>query len=42
MTQQNDGSWQAGASRDAVPTRPQGVPTKVTVFPDGRTQEERE
>jgi hypothetical protein len=25
-----------------VPTRPQGVPTKVTVFPDGRTQEERE
>jgi len=42
VTQQNDGSWQAGASRDAVPTRPQGVPTKVTVFPDGRTQEERE
>jgi hypothetical protein len=42
MTQQKDGSWQAGASRDAVPTRPQGVPTKVTVFPDGRTQEERE
>jgi hypothetical protein len=42
MTQQNDGSWQAGATRDAVPTRPQGVPTKVTVFPDGRTLEERE
>ena len=42
MTQQNDGSWLAGASRDAVPTRPQGVPTKVTVFPDGRTVEEHE
>ena len=42
MTQQNDGSWQAGATRDAVPTRPQGVPTKVTIFPDGRTLEERE
>jgi hypothetical protein len=42
MTQQNDGSWQAGATRDALPTRPQGVPTKVTVFPDGRTLEERE
>jgi hypothetical protein len=42
MTQQNDGSRQAGAIRDAVPTRPQGVPTKVTVFPDGRTLEERE
>jgi len=42
MTQQNDGSWLAGASRDAVPTRPQGVPTKVTIFPDGRTMEEHE
>jgi len=29
-------------SRDAVRTRPQGVPTKITVFPDGRTVEERE
>ena len=27
---------------DAVPTRPQGVPTKVTIFPDGRIVEERE
>jgi hypothetical protein len=42
MTQQNDGSWVAGASRDAVPTRPEGVPSKVTVFPDGSMQEERE
>ena len=42
MTQQNDGSWLAGANRDAVPTRPQGVATKVTIFPDGRTMEEHE
>ena len=42
MTQQNDGSWQALGSRDAVPTRPEGVPSKITVFPDGSTQEERE
>jgi hypothetical protein len=40
MTQQNDGSWQAGASRDAVPTRPAGEEGKATVFPDGRTMEE--
>jgi len=42
MTQQNDGSWLAGASRDVVSTRPEGVPSKVTVFPDGSMQEERE
>jgi hypothetical protein len=42
MSQRNDGAWQARASRDAVPTRPQGVPTKITVFPDGRTVEEHE
>jgi hypothetical protein len=42
ITRQNDGSWKAETSRDAVPTRPQGVPTKVTVFPDGRVLEERE
>jgi hypothetical protein len=42
MTQQNDGSWRADASQNAVPTRPQGVPTKVTIFPDGRMLEERE
>ena len=42
MTQQNDGPWQAGGTRDAAPTRPAGVPTKVMGFPDGRTLEERE
>jgi len=42
MTQQNDGSWRTDASRNAVPTRPQGVPSKVTIFPDGRMLEERE
>ena len=41
-TPQNNGSWKAETSRDAVPTRPQGVPTKVTIFPDGRVLEERE
>jgi hypothetical protein len=42
MTQQNNGSWKAETSRDAVPTRPQGVPSRVTIFPDGRVLEERE
>ncbi len=42
ITPQNNGSWKAETSRDAVPTRPQGVPSKVTVFPDGRVVEERE
>jgi hypothetical protein len=42
MTQQNDGSWQADGYRDAVPTRPQGVPTKITIYPDGSRVEERE
>jgi hypothetical protein len=42
ITPQNDGSWKAETSRDAVPTRPQGVPSKVTIFPDGRVLEERE
>ncbi len=40
ITQQNDGSWQGGASRDAVPMRPTGEPSKATAFPDGRTTEE--
>jgi hypothetical protein len=39
---QNDGSFSAGASRDAVPTRPQGVPSRITIFPDGHMVEERE
>ena len=42
ITPQNNGSWKAETTRDAVPTRPQGVPTKVTIFPDGRIVEERE
>ena len=42
ITPQNNGSWTAETSRDAVPTRPQGVPSKVTIFPDGRVLEERE
>jgi hypothetical protein len=40
ITQQNDGSWQGGASRDALPMRPTGEPSKATAFPDGRTMEE--
>ena len=36
----NDGSWKADATRDPVPTRPKGVPTKVTILPDGRMLEE--
>jgi hypothetical protein len=42
ITPQNNGSWKADASRDAVPTRPQGVPTKITIFPDGRVLEEHQ
>ena len=42
ITPQNNGSWKAETSRDAVPTRPQGVPSKVTIFPNGRVLEERE
>jgi hypothetical protein len=41
MTRQNDGTWKADVTRDPVPTRPKGVPTKVTIFPDGRILEER-
>ena len=42
MTRQLDGSWKADASRDAVPTRPLGVPSRVIIYPDGRVVEERE
>lgn len=42
ITPQNNGSWKAETSRDAVPTRPQGTPSKVTIFPDGRVLEERQ
>ena len=40
LEQRNDGSWKADATRDPVPTRPRGVPTKVTILPDGRMLEE--
>lgn len=40
MEQRNDGTWKADATRDPVPTRPKGVPTKVTILPDGRMLEE--
>jgi hypothetical protein len=42
LTQQNNGSWKADTSRDAVPTRPLGVPSRVIIYPDGRVVEERE
>lgn len=42
MTRQNDGSWKADVSRYPVPTRPKGVPSKVTVYPDGRIVEEHQ
>ena len=41
ITPQNNGSWKADTTRDPVPTRPNGVPSKVTIFPDGRILEER-
>ena len=41
MNRQLDGSWKADVTRDAVPTRPRGVPSKVTIYPDGRIVEER-
>jgi hypothetical protein len=42
MNRQLDGSWKADVTRDPVPTRPQGVPSKVTIYPDGRVVEERQ
>ena len=40
LEQNNDGSWRARVSRDAVPTRPQGVPKRVTIHPNGQVIEE--
>lgn len=40
LEQENDGSWRAKVTRDAVPTRPQGVPKKVTIHPNGQIIEE--
>lgn len=38
---QTNGSWKADVTRDATPNRSSGVPSKVTIFPDGRILEER-
>ena len=40
LQQENDGSWRARVSRDPVPTRPQGVPKRVTIHPNGQVIEE--
>ena len=40
MQQRNDGSWNVDATRNPVPTRPKGVPSKITIHPDGRIVEE--
>ena len=40
LEQENDGSWRAKVTRDAVPTRPQGVPKRVTIHPNGQLIEE--
>lgn len=36
LEQRNDGSWRANVTRDPVPTRPQGVPKRVTIHPNGQ------
>ena len=40
LEQENDGSWRARVTRDPVPTRPQGVPKRVTIHPNGPVIEE--
>lgn len=40
LEQRNDGSWRANVTRDPVPTRPQGVPKRVTIHPNGQIIEE--
>lgn len=40
LEERNDGSWRAKVSRDSVPTRPQGVPKRVTIHPNGQMIEE--
>lgn len=40
LQQRPDGSWKADVTRDAVPTRPHGVPKKVTILPNGQMIEE--
>jgi hypothetical protein len=40
LDQQNDGSWRAKVTRDPAPTRPRGVPKRVTIHPNGQIIEE--
>ena len=40
ITPEVDRSWKAQTSRDAVPTRPRGTPSKVTILPNGQMLEE--
>lgn len=40
LEQRNDGSWRANVTRDPVPTRPKGVPKRVTIHPNGQIVEE--
>jgi len=40
LQQENDGSWRARVTGDPVPTRPQGVPKRVTIHPNGQIIEE--
>jgi hypothetical protein len=40
LEQRNDGSWRANVTRDPVPTRPTGVPKRVTIHPNGQVVEE--
>jgi hypothetical protein len=40
ITPKYDGEWKAQTTRDPVPTRPRGVPTKVTILPNGQMLEE--
>ncbi len=40
LQQENDESWRARVARDPVPTRPQGVPKRVTIHPNGQIIEE--
>jgi hypothetical protein len=40
LEEKNDGSWRARVTRDPVPTRPQGVPKRVTIHPNGQVIEE--
>jgi hypothetical protein len=42
IDRQNNGSWKAETTRDIVDWNKQGVPSKVTIYPDGRIIEQRE